>query len=194
MTTVVFANDRFVIKPRNYDSSMRMDVDPNQTVFTDGSVVTDAYGNKMAGMGIVVVNSESADVISIAEKTDTDINVVEAKAILTYLRDIDDDVNRHLKFVVDTQTVMSRIWQEYQGIPVIYRTKISRRIQRVVKDIVDILVYKRNECTTFAHIYSHQGIYGNELADEAARDGTEIWRDGYMSSKHLSNCLCDIDI
>lgn len=166
----------------------RMLIEPNQSVFTDGSRIGGKAGSKITtGMGIVELNpAGDVRIISCHGGTETDINAIEAKAILKYLMEFDRP-DTHLKFIVDTNDVMTRIHKKTQNIFIECRTDNSLRIQGIITKIVDCLS-KRTERTTFVHINSHRGNFGNNLADCAAKGATKL-HNQYLEVECLQSCF-----
>ena len=171
----------------NTFSQSRMLTDPNLTVYTDGSCF-----KKRTGAGIVELRPDGdIRMISINGGCEYDINIIEAMAILKYLSDFDENEN-HLKFVVDTDIVMTRIFQKTRDIRIECHTLNSRRLQKIVEKIVEYIT-NRYERTTFMHVNSHQGNYGNDLADISATIGREL-APGYCEISYLDDVLESFDV
>lgn len=174
----------------------RMEID-HQSVFTDGSRVG-KNNNLVTGIGIAEVNtSGEIRVISSHGGNETDINAIEAKAILKYLSEFDEK-NAPLNFVVDSNIIMTRIYNKIIGKYTECRTENSQRIQDIVIEIYNYMV-NRPEPITFTHVKSHQGNYGNFIADDAAKKGTLLPK-GYTEIEYIEynsktkNMDMDIDM
>lgn len=180
----------FTYEPACFNKN-RILIDPNMSVFTDGS--KRGYNNIKTGMGIVEINSlNEVRIISINGGDEYDINALEGKTILKYLTDFDNPTT-HLKFIVDTNDIMTRIYKTANGKYVNCNTSNSRRIQKIVCDIVNKLK-NRFERVTFVHVWSHQGNYGNDMADMAAKSGGDLTYN-YMEIEYLQqSCLHNLNI
>lgn len=171
-------------------------------IYTDGSVCkSKKFGTVSSGIGIVEICGDEIVKIS-SNHGGSDINIVEADAIILYLSGYDNDKNMHIAFVVDTDIIMTRIFKKYRSIETNTKTYQSQEIQKRVDIIVELLAEREGK-TTFNHVHSHNGNYGNILADTAARYASQYLKNKYVEveyntstehTKYLMSVLINNDI
>ncbi|XP_018361571.1 PREDICTED: ribonuclease H1-like isoform X2 [Trachymyrmex cornetzi] len=147
-----------------------VDEDGYVNVFTDGACSSNGYKNARAGIGVWFRDNHPLNVSEPVNGRPTN-NMAEIQAVTVAVRQAKKAGIKKLKINTDSKFLISCItqwmpawkrrgWKTVENKPVINKTELLE----MEKELGNLTV-------AWNHVNGHAGIYGNEMADQLAREG-----------------------
>jgi ribonuclease HI len=140
-------------------------------IYTDGSCSRNGQTNSWAGVGIYFGDSDSRNIsepFPFSNPTNQRAELYAPyRALETVADDMDVEIRTDSKYTISCVTTWFQKWEKngWKG-----STGKDVENQDIIKPLLR-LIRDRKGKTFFKHVYGHQGVHGNEMADQLAVNG-----------------------